>query len=38
MKALLIYCHPCKDSFTEQAKEAFLKGMTDAGHSYEISH
>lgn len=37
MKALVIYCHPCKESFTEQVKEAFLKGLTDAGHSYEIS-
>ena len=37
MKVLVIYCHPCRESFTEQVKEAFLNGLSDAGHSYEIS-
>lgn len=36
MKALLIYRHQCKENFTVQVKEAFLKGLTDAGHCYEI--
>lgn len=37
MKVLVIYCHPSRESFTEQIKEAFLNGLSDAGHSYEIS-
>lgn len=37
MKIFIVYCHPCQDSFTCKVKEAFLKGLTDAGHSYEIS-
>ncbi|MGN0584973.1 MAG: NAD(P)H-dependent oxidoreductase [Ruminococcus sp.] len=37
MKVLIIYCHPCNESFTAQVKEAFIKGLTDAGNSYEVS-
>ena len=37
MKILVVYCHPSKTSFTFLAKEAFLKGLSDAGHSYEVS-
>lgn len=37
MKVLVIYCHPSRESFTEKVKEAFLSGLSDAGHSYEIS-
>ena len=37
MKVLIIFCHPSKDSFTYEVKEAFIKGLESAGHSYEIS-
>ncbi|MDD6269728.1 MAG: NAD(P)H-dependent oxidoreductase [Oscillospiraceae bacterium] len=37
MKVLIVYCHPCRESFTAQVKKAFIKGLTDAGKSYEIS-
>ena len=37
MKVLIIYCHPSKNSFTYAVKEAFIKGLESAGHSYEIS-
>ena len=37
MKVLIIYCHPSKNSFTYEVKEAFIKGLESAGHSYEIS-
>jgi len=37
MRVLIIYCHPSKNSFTYEVKEAFIKGLESAGHSYEIS-
>lgn len=37
MNVLIVYCHPSKNSFTYQVKEAFVKGLAEAGHSYEIS-
>ncbi len=37
MKVLIIYCHPSKNSFTYEVKEAFIKGLESAGHSYEVS-
>lgn len=37
MKVLVVYCHPSNNSFTYQVKEAFVKGLADAGHTYEIS-
>lgn len=37
MKVFIVYCHPSKNSFTYEVKEAFIKGLESAGHSYEIS-
>lgn len=37
MNVFVVYCHPCEDSFTYQVKESFLKGLTDACHTCEIS-
>ena len=37
MKVLVVYCHPSKNSFTHTVKESFIKGLEDAGHTYEIS-
>lgn len=34
---MIVYCHPSKDSFTYQVKESFVRGLTDAGHTYTIS-
>ena len=37
MHILVVYCHPSKNSFTHAVKESFVKGLEDAGYSYEIS-
>ena len=37
MNVLVVYCHPSKNSFTHAVKEAFVKGLKDGGHSFEIS-
>lgn len=37
MNVFVVYCHPSKNSFTHAVKESFIKGLEDAGHTYEIS-
>ena len=37
MHILVVYCHPSANSFTHAVKESFVKGLEDAGYSYEIS-
>ncbi len=37
MKVFVVYCHPSSSSFTCSVKEEFIRGLKDAGHSYEIS-
>ncbi|MDD6037782.1 MAG: NAD(P)H-dependent oxidoreductase [bacterium] len=37
MKILIVYCHPSTNSFTHTVKESFVRGLQEAGHSYEIS-
>ena len=37
MKVLIVYCHPSADSFTHAVKDAFISGLADAGHTWEIS-
>ncbi len=37
MKVFVVYAHPSSNSFTYQAKEKFLEGLTAAGHTYEVS-
>ena len=37
MKVFVVYAHPSSNSFTYQAKEQFLAGLRDAGHTYEVS-
>ena len=37
MNIFIVYCHPSSNSFTYKVKEAFVKGITDAGHSFVIS-
>lgn len=37
MKAFIVYCHPSDDSFTRNVLDAFVKGISEAGHEYEIS-
>lgn len=37
MRVFVVYCHPSDESFTHDAKESFLKGLSDAGHSFEVS-
>ena len=36
MKVFIVYCHPSKNSFTYEVKEAFIKGLESVGHSYEM--
>ena len=37
MNVFIVYCHPSRKSFTHIVKESFIKGLEDAGHTYEIS-
>lgn len=37
MNVLIVYCHPSNNSFTCKLKDAFIEGLTEAGHEYEIS-
>ena len=37
MKVLIVYCHPSEDSFTRCIRDAFIKGLEDAGHAYAVS-
>ena len=37
MKVLIVYCHPSEDSFTRCIRDAFIKGLEDAGHAYTVS-
>ena len=37
MKVFVVYCHPSEESFTRHVRDSFLKGITDAGHEYELS-
>lgn len=37
MQVLIVYAHPSRDSFTWQAKNAFVKGLEAAGHGYTVS-
>ena len=37
MKVLVVYCHPSNNSFTHTIKESFIRGLEDAGYSYEVS-
>jgi NAD(P)H dehydrogenase (quinone) len=37
MHVYILFTHPSKGSFNRAVLEAFIKGLRDAGHSYEIS-
>ena len=37
MNVLVVYCHPSSDSFTCKVKESFLRGLSQAGHSFEVA-
>ena len=37
MKVFIVYCHPSEDSFTRSVRDAFIKGLEDAGHEYVLS-
>lgn len=37
MRAFIVYCHPSEDSLTRHLRDAFIRGLTDAGHEYVIS-
>ena len=37
MKVFIIYCHPSGDSLTRCIRDAFIKGLEDAGHEYVLS-
>ena len=37
MHVYIVFAHPSKMSFTRSVLEAFVRGLTDAGHSYEIA-
>ena len=37
MKVFIVYCHPSADSFSREIKDAFILGLENAGHTYEVS-
>ena len=37
MKVFIVYCHPSKDSFTNEVYKSFERGLRDAGHEIFIS-
>ena len=37
MKIFIVYCHPSEDSFTRSVRDAFIKGLEDAGPEYVLS-
>ena len=37
MKVFIVYCHPSEDSFTRHVRDAFIRGLVDAGHEYVLS-
>lgn len=37
MNVLVVYCHPSSNSFTHAVKEAFVKGLLEAGHTCILS-
>lgn len=37
MKVFIVYCHPSEDSFTRYVRDAFIRGIVDAGHEYVLS-
>ncbi len=37
MKVFVVYCHPSEDSFTRHVRDAFIRGLVDAGHEYVLS-
>jgi len=37
MKVFIVYCHPSKDSFTNDVYKSFERGLRDAGHEILIS-
>ena len=36
MKILIIYCHPCDNSFTAKMKDEFIRGLRDSNHEYQL--
>jgi NAD(P)H dehydrogenase (quinone) len=37
MHVFVVYCHPSRQSLTYEVKNEFLRGLSDAGHSAEVS-
>jgi len=37
MHTHVVYCHPSESSLTAKVRDAFLRGLGDAGHTYTIS-
>jgi len=37
MRVFIVYCHPSKDSFTWEVRNAFIRGLESAGHSFVLS-
>ena len=36
MRVLLVYCHPCSDSFCAAVRDAAIVALKAAGHALEI--
>lgn len=36
MRIYVVFAHPSKESFTQKVLESFIRGLRDAGHSFEV--
>jgi NAD(P)H dehydrogenase (quinone) len=37
MRVYILFCHPSAESFCSEVLQAFIRGLSDAGHIYEIA-
>ncbi len=37
MHAFIVYAHPSEHSFTREIRDAFIRGLDQAGHTHEVS-
>ena len=37
VNVFIVYAHPSDDSFTRHARDSFIKGLEEAGHTYVLS-
>ncbi len=36
MRVLLVYCHPCAESYAAAVRDAAMQGLAEAGHEVRL--